>query len=357
LLLLANGIAWIGLLASYLSPYIDPSVHWYFALPGLAHFWLLLVNCGFVLAWLFLRWKFAVAGAVLLAVGYNCHVHVFSPFGSPSAPENNERSFRLMTYNVQLFKLYNWTKNKEIRNQMLEYIVSEKCDVLCLQEYFYADKQYFNTTDTLLQIQPATNHHFEAGIVRNGNHYFGLATFSRFPITGKGVIPFNQGKDHTNLAMYTDLLIHDDTIRVYNVHLASNHLDTKQVDDILEGSERSWITTRHWLRKLRQGYKLRSAQIRKISASIQASPYPVVVCGDFNDVPVSYTYRTLSKGLRDAFLGSGEGLGATYNGRLPNLRIDYILHSPGLSSHSFSVPHQGFTDHFPVVCTLSADRK
>lgn len=350
-ILVLNGMALSLLMASYAAPYLDPARYWYIALFGTGHFWLVIVNLAFALLWLMLRWKIALIPLLVLLVGFSYHLRVFSPISAEQQPPK-DRQFKLMSYNVQLFKLYNWTHNKDIRNRMLDYIVSERCDVLCFQEYFYADKEYFNTTDTLLQIQPARHVHFEAGVVRNGNHYFGLATFSRFPIVGKGVIRFRQEKDRTNLAMYSDLLIGGDTLRVYNVHLASNHLNTREVDDMLGATEKTWKITRTWLRKLRNGYRLRARQVLQVSESIRKSPHPVVVCGDFNDVPVSYTYRVMSRGLKDAFVGSGKGLGATYNGRLPNLRIDYILHSPSLNAYNFTVVHKDFTDHFPVTCKI-----
>lgn len=353
LLLLINAVCVGGLIAGYLSPFVSPASFWYLALAGLAYFWLLLLNLLFAVYWLFVRWKISVALWLILAAGYTYHVRVFSPYSNQRSPVKNEREVKVMTYNVQLFKLYNWTKNKDIRNQIISFLASENADILCMQEYFYADKSFFNTTDTLLQLLETKNYHFEPGVITEQNHYFGLATFSRFPIIRSEVFHFDHHNNRTNLAMYNDMIIYGDTVRVYNVHLASNHLNTKEVKDILEADQKSWGITKSWLKKLRNGYDLRVKQMKDITRSMRNSPHPLIVCGDFNDVPVSYTYREMSRGLKDAFTGSGKGLGATYNGNIPNLRIDYIFHDPAFRSHQFKVLHKNFTDHFPVTCKIS----
>jgi endonuclease/exonuclease/phosphatase family metal-dependent hydrolase len=90
---------------------------------------------------------------------------------------------------------------------------------------------------------------------------------------------------------------------------------------------------------------------------ILKSPYPVIVCGDFNDSPVSYTYQKISANLKDAFLESGTGLGSTYSGRFPSYRIDYILHNPQLSCYQYANPKMGLSDHQPVICKMYKRKK
>jgi endonuclease/exonuclease/phosphatase family metal-dependent hydrolase len=89
-----------------------------------------------------------------------------------------------------------------------------------------------------------------------------------------------------------------------------------------------------------------------VADHIESSPYPVIICGDFNDPPSSYTYNRISSRLKDAFVEAGSGLGNTYNGIIPLLRIDYILHSPQLNSGQFRVIEENFSDHFPITCQL-----
>ncbi|MFH0999552.1 MAG: endonuclease/exonuclease/phosphatase family protein, partial [Bacteroidota bacterium] len=89
-----------------------------------------------------------------------------------------------------------------------------------------------------------------------------------------------------------------------------------------------------------------------ISEHIKQSPYPVIVCGDFNDTPVSYTYHKMRGQLTDAFINAGNGFGNTYERKIASFRIDYIFHSPEFDSKNFKVPHLLYSDHFPVVCDI-----
>jgi endonuclease/exonuclease/phosphatase family metal-dependent hydrolase len=85
---------------------------------------------------------------------------------------------------------------------------------------------------------------------------------------------------------------------------------------------------------------------------IEQSPYPVIICGDFNDTPSSYTYHQLSEGLIDAFKESGNGIGHTYGGALPSFRIDYILHDERFKSTRFNTIRSKFSDHYPITTSL-----
>ncbi|MDO9612922.1 MAG: endonuclease/exonuclease/phosphatase family protein, partial [Bacteroidota bacterium] len=96
----------------------------------------------------------------------------------------------------------------------------------------------------------------------------------------------------------------------------------------------------------------RAEQAATLRQSISESPYPVIVCGDFNDTPVSFTYRTVKGDLKDSFTQSGKGTANTYNGKLPSFRIDYILYSPNFTSFNFKVSNLNHSDHFPISCDL-----
>ena len=108
--------------------------------------------------------------------------------------------------------------------------------------------------------------------------------------------------------------------------------------------------------RLRDAFIKRASQAEIISKHIRNSPYPVVVCGDFNDVPVSYSYRTMKKNLNDSFVEAGKGIGTTYMGKFPSFRIDFIFHSKEIKCLNFDIPNVKLSDHFPVTSKFVLER-
>ena len=110
-------------------------------------------------------------------------------------------------------------------------------------------------------------------------------------------------------------------------------------------------------KKLKTAYSRRAEQVDNLVSCIHNSPFPVILCGDFNDTPNSYAYQQLATGLDDAFMESGQGLGNTYIGKLPSYRIDYVLYSDYFTSWQCHRDMVKFSDHYPVNCLLGVRQK
>jgi endonuclease/exonuclease/phosphatase family metal-dependent hydrolase len=102
--------------------------------------------------------------------------------------------------------------------------------------------------------------------------------------------------------------------------------------------------------RLKDAFIRRAKQANILSKKITATPYPTIVCGDFNDTPVSYTYHKIKGNLNDAFMEAGSGIGNTYVGNFPSYRIDYFLYSNDFKVKNYKVPHIKLSDHYPIVC-------
>lgn len=341
----------VCLLAAYLSAYISPEKLWFLAFFGLTYSVWFIINVLFVLVWVILKVRYALLSLIVLLVGVPIHHRQSAWRFRETATEISSESTRFMSYNVQLFGLYNWKDNKKHRNEMFRYLRKADPDIACFQEYFYEETDYFETTDTLVKILDADNVHFESASSLHGTHHWGAATFSRYPIINKGKIKFEKTKG--NICLYSDIVKGNDTIRVFNVHFESNHLETEKIDRLVEGDSTSRIIATDMFKALQKSYKKRAKQVDLVRTAISESPYPVIVCGDFNDTPVSYTYSEISRGLKDAFLESGTGFGFTYAGKIPMLRIDYIFHDESLKSSNFKVVKgKKLSDHYPIECTF-----
>lgn len=254
-----------------------------------------------------------------------------------------------MSYNVRLFDLYNWQGNKHSRDSIFKFLDDEEPEILCLQEFFWDKTKVFVTRDSITSLLslPYVAEHYTREVVET--YFFGMATFSKFPICNEQAISF---KNSSNSCLITDLVIDSDTIRVFNCHLESiRFIDVDY--DIISGAKGimySFSKIPRLYYKISHAFDLRSEQAAYIAKLAKESPHPVFIVGDFNDSPLSYVYQQIKSvaGLRDAFKESGSGFGGTYNGRLPSYRIDYILHAPSIETSNFTVYDFPYSDHFPI---------
>lgn len=353
-LIALNILAVVLLWLSGWSSHIDPQ-QWVFpAFLGLAYPFILLVNLAFILVWLLIRKRLILIPLIGIALGYN----TLSDFFQINLQRQNDKgAIKVMNYNVRLFDLYNWSHNKQTRNKIFDLLKSADADIYCFQEFFYVDnKGQFETRDTMVSFLRAKNYREAYTHKIRGGQYFGVATFTAFPIVNSGVINFSN--DINNVCLYTDLLIKGDTVRVYNLHIASirfSYDDYKFVKDadLSTGEKELEKGARTLYRRLADAFKKRSKQSDIILAHIAESPYPVMVCGDFNDSPVSYCYRLFSAQLTDSFKEAGNGIGNTYSGPMPSYRIDYIFHDNSFKAVDYRVLKQKYSDHLPIIVKLN----
>jgi len=270
---------------------------------------------------------------------------------------HEEKILKVLTYNVRAFNLYNWANNEEAKDRIFKYVLKEDPDILCFQEYFTQERGIFSASDLYKILNKTPYRHIHYTIGENSNFRYGIATFSSYPIINKGVIRF----EHTlNTTIFSDIVVGDDTIRVYNNHLQSIHFnkhhyaifdslklptDDSQFRELIDISDR-----------IRDASIRRSEQSDVIAEHITKSPYRVIICGDFNDTPCSYTYHRVKGDLVDSFVEAGTGLGNTYFGSLPSFRIDYILHSKLIRSIYNERAKIRLSDHYPVLSYLQLNQ-
>ncbi|MFN5318138.1 MAG: endonuclease/exonuclease/phosphatase family protein [Bacteroidia bacterium] len=360
-----NMLAVIGLLLSFLALYISPETFWILAFAGLGFPFLFIANVLFVLYWIIIRWKNALFSGIPVLIGISQLGSTYQ-FEKPMSRESatmqklSDSTLHIMSYNVRLFDLYNWTENKLTRNKIIDLIRKEQADILCFQEFYYDDTKSFNTLDTLLQVQPARFKHIEHTATVKDVHHWGIATLSAFPIVNKGIIPFRDSTD--NISIFTDVAIKNDTIRIYNLHLESIRFRKKDYEalKILTGNEDQTNLDGPQLiiSRMRRAFIRRARQTDAIRTHIKSCPYPFIVCGDFNDTPNSYSYHQIAQDLGDAYREAGSGLGTTYIGMIPFLRIDYILYTKEkFDALNFKLIKKKLSDHYPLTATFKLKKK
>jgi endonuclease/exonuclease/phosphatase family metal-dependent hydrolase len=259
-----------------------------------------------------------------------------------------------MSYNAMLFDLYHWSKNPKSREIILTNIAEENPEILCLQEFYTSEeKGDFNNIDTVKNIITSKNYHVSYTTTMRGKDHWGIATFTKYPIVKKGKIEFNTQTN--NSCIYTDVLINQDTIRIYNMHLQSisfskaNYKFINEVNDDTTDVKNEMEKSKSILRRMKRAFVKRAIQADGIAQHIASCKYKVIVCGDFNDTPASYVYHTIRGNLKDAFIESGSGFEQTYAGKFPKFRIDYILHSKEFISKQYRHLSETVTDHYPII--------
>lgn len=360
ILLGLNSFMLILLICSYLSMYINPNSLWIFAFCGIAYPYIFLANLIFIPVWIIIRPKYAFYSAFLIIVGCN-HFFALYQFYGKSKPNDSTSTFKVMSYNVRLFDLYNynkdWSFNFDGRNQIFQFIRHENPDIACFQEYFFDSSNKFCTTDSLTEILKTDQMYtYFPQTIRETDHY-GITIFSKYPIINSGTIKFEQKTN--NAAIFVDVKKDNQIFRIYNAHLqsikfgkedyvfAEESPKNKAKPNMLNKASQKIIS------KLKQAYLLRADQAIQLAKHISESPYPVILCGDFNDTPMSFAYHTLSKKLTDSFIESGKGFGKSYSGKMPSFRIDYIFHDKHFSGYDFTT-HQEInaSDHYPITVLM-----
>lgn len=353
IILLLNWLAVGALLLAYASSFIRPDTWIVPSFFGLIFPFLLLSNVLCLVYWLlFRRFRMLYSGIVLL-IGFPYWNRSFNFWSTSNVPADKQVT-KVLSYNVRLFDLYNWTSNNSTKNKIFEYLKKQDADVVCFQEFFHQDPPSpFVTRDTLVQFLKAKNisEAYTHKLIQR--QYFGLAIFTVYPILNSGKIVFEN--DSNNNALWVDVKRQKDTIRIYNVHLSSIRFQKSDYEALGEDAgpgRRNNTAEQQIFSRLSIAFKKRIAQTQKVLKHVKTSPYKVVLCGDFNDTPMSYCYSQFNEVLNDAFTQSGGGWGATYTGNLPFLRIDYIWHSSNLESSGFTVGDQILSDHYPVTCFI-----
>ena len=184
--------------------------------------------------------------------------------------------------------------------------------------------------------------------------YYSSIIFSRFPIVDTGLIRYPR-PSLPDVLIHADIKFGNDTVRVYTTHLQSVQLGTKDYEEIQKiksGEENPVSSSRGILSKIKKGFAYRSIQADIINEVMGDSPNPVIFCADLNDVPNSYSYFTVRGDMQDAFLKKGFGIGRTFSGLSPTLRIDYIFADKNFKVNQFKRTIRNLSDHYMLVADL-----
>ncbi|MDR0510361.1 MAG: endonuclease/exonuclease/phosphatase family protein [Rikenellaceae bacterium] len=340
----------LALALSYFSPHVDPNRTLLFAFAGLAAPALMLANIVALLYWA-MRWRWwALVPLATLLAGPGCMMLTFRPSLLKTYPSasRDRNALTVVSHNVHGF--LDPEHNQPCFRQTTALLASFAPDVLCIQEYQITPAMPADEVEAGLAALPQRRTFYKVSGHESG---FGLAIFSRLPVAGSQQIDF---EGSTSCFMWADVVWWRDTLRIYNCHFQTTSIDAADKRfvtslDFAQGDSIPVGRARSILAKLGRNFRIRAVEADSLAAMIHNSPYDVVVCGDFNDTPMSYSYHTIRGRLRDSFVEHG-GASNTFNGLYNIFRIDYILHSRSLATTGYENPVTGLSDHNPVAVTL-----
>jgi endonuclease/exonuclease/phosphatase family metal-dependent hydrolase len=327
----------------YYSLYVSPDIFWPSAFLPLLIPGFIIINFIFFIFWLFKMPKKALLSLIVLILGHGFIFRTYAFHFNNSFREG--AGLRVLSYNVRVFNVYEHLKDTDFASskKMLGWLESHPSEVMCLQEFYTAPSDtIFNAVKRISKHHPYYN--FKPFFInKKGASSFGMAIFSTLPVINKGSLLFVEKTN--NQVLFADIKKGKDTIRVYNMHLQSMSLEEQEI------SISNW---RVLFKKLKEAAIQRSRQINILNEHIkQCAISNIIICGDLNDTPYSYSYEVLRKSFNNSFEEAGSGFGFTYNGHL-FLRIDNQFATKNMNIKSFKVYKEvKYSDHFPIESIYS----
>ena len=336
------------LLFSAFSPsFIQPVKYPLLSLAGFVFPFLALANLFLLLFFLLARmFKHALVPLAALVICYS-QLSTYMPFNS-TIKDKPEGGLKVLSYNTMSFG--NMEKH-DGKNAVLDYLNASEADIICLQEHTVSGSNKHVTqkdVDKVLSAYP-----YRAGKTADGKKPLpSMAVYSKLPVLKTERIDMESG---SNGAMAYQLKWGQDTLLLINCHLESNKLtshDKEMYEQMIEKHEKEQVKEgmKVLVKKLAEAAAIRAPQADSIVSYLHRHPYKyIMVCGDFNDTPISYTHHTLTRYLDDAFTESGRGLGISYHKNKFLFRIDNILVSPQLTAKNCTVDTSiDASDHYPI---------
>jgi endonuclease/exonuclease/phosphatase family metal-dependent hydrolase len=342
---------------------LNPSHWWFTGFLTLSVFYLLVLLIFFIVFWMIAKPRWALLSIITIALAYKPITTIIPPRISASFSMPKTNDLRIMSWNVEHFDILEHKKHPEIKQQMIDLVNEYQPDIACFQEMVGSDKNPLAINyvpDFIKRLNFADySYSYNPKLDFDGDHHFGIITFSKYPIINKQTISFYPN-DYNSIFQYVDIVKGNDTLRVFNIHLQSlkfSVTNLKYINQPEFEDKEAIDQSKSIFGKFKVGFLKRKVQAERIRTEMNLSPYPVIVCGDFNDVPNSYAYNTIGKGMKNAFVEKGVGFGRTFTGISPTLRIDNIFTDERFNIEQFARIKKKLSDHFPIIADVQTEKK
>ncbi len=359
-----NVVAAILFLLGCYGYLLNPRYFWPIGFLTLTSFYFLLILLAFIFFWLFVKPRMVFISGITLLIAYKPIVTVFPlRFPHPFSKVKEDKALRVITWNVAQFNVMGDKKHPEVKRQMFNIINEYQPDIACFQEMVAEDSTVKNHghVDEFLEKLQFRDYYYSYNSKEDfwGYAHFGIIIFSKYPIVNRKTLSWYPN-DYNSIFQYADIVKGNDTIRVFNIHLQTlrfSRANLKYIDKPTVEDKNDIAESKNIISKFKKGFLKRQIQADRIRAEIEKSPYPVIISGDFNDVPNSYAYHHIGYDMKNAFVEKGAGLGRTFSGISPVLRIDNIFVDERMDVQQFQLIKRKLSDHFPVIADVQMSKK
>ena len=365
--IVVNILAVVSFLAACCNNLLHPGRYWFVAILGVGFPFLAALLLFFIIFWLFFHSRWTWLSLLALIIGWYqvSALFAFHPFNSFDTSKATG-SFRVMQWNVSRFdQMTRKPRGENYRLMIFDFIKQMDPDVLCMEEFFESNnpKELDENIPYITKELKYPYYYFARDHRRyDGLYEHGVAIFSKYPIADTLRIRYSgpdslSGKESL---IHTDININGQLVRVFATHLQSLRFDGNDYGTLhrIASADDSAVTkSMGIIKKFRTAYNLRSAQAELVRRELDDSPYPEILCGDFNDIPNSFTYFKIRGDRNDVFLKKGFGIGRSFASISPTLRIDFILADTKLEILQFKKTKLPYSDHYPLVADFKIPAK
>lgn len=345
LLLILNLV--VSILLVYPLIFKPVSFIWVNGFLGLITPYLLVIEILFLFFWIIVKPILSLPSLVSLLFSWNLFIIIMGWHpGTPFSKTKKDNTLRIISWNVKGFNGLVPNTTLKFRTQEIAYSIQKwNPDIICMQEYNTNDRQNDIANHAQYFEKQYPYSFFSKDYYTNDATYLaGCIIYSKYKIIKTERFSYTNNES----LIAATILKGDDTIKVYTTHLASYRFKQDDFEAIDDATKNKWGV----VRKMKHAFEERAKQSKLVKKQINASPYPTILTGDFNDVPSSYTYHQIATGWKDAFLEKGFGVGDTYLGISPTLRIDYILANSSWDIKAWEQMDENLSDHHMIMADL-----
>lgn len=319
---------------AYILPFLAPKIFPFLSVFTLVLPLMIVCNFLFFLYWLFqLKRQMLLSGIVLLlGITFISKFYKFSETNIEAAPGD----FKLMSYNVRMFNLFEWLPRNDVADSIMGFVKAQNPDIVCFQEYAALDNIKFD------------QYKYQYVFMNQSRYKSGQAILSKFPIINRGDIKFENSR---NNVIFADIKKGKDTLRVYSMHLQSIKI-SPDIHETIDEEKSKLIFMR-----MSEAFKLQQHQAELVEKHKSDCPYPMIICGDLNNSAYSYVYRSIKGKMKDSFEEAGTGFGESYNYKYYPARIDYIFTDKDIEVKEYQTFKDFIhSDHFPLITRLAFEK-